>query len=404
MRLKWTAVLAVCLAGGAQASGFALIEQNASGLGNAYAGQAAVAEDASTIYFNPAGLSLLEGRQVVVAGNLIAPSAKFSGPAAAVVVPAPPAGNGGDAGTLAFVPNFYYAMDIGAGLKVGVGLNAPFGLVTEYDSNWLGQSQAVKSDLKTYNLNPTLAWKVSDKLSLGFGLNWQYVKAELTSRHPVTGALLTMSGDDNSLGWNAGALWNIDGNSRLGVSYRSSIDYRLDGDLNGTPVVADLEVPASASLSYWRRLTPTWELLTDLSWTQWSDFQNLDVVSKAGGVTLSHVSENWDDTWRYSVGFNYRPSRDWTWRFGVAYDQAPVPDASHRTPRIPDADRFWIAVGGQYRLDPKSAVDFGYAHIFVNEATITHCDPATTCPVGVTLTGQYNNKIDILSVQYTHNF
>jgi long-chain fatty acid transport protein len=172
-------IVSVWLANPAQGAGFALIEQNASGLGNAYAGQAAVAEDASTIFFNPAGLTYVEGRQVVAAGHLIMPSAEFSDAGSTLAI----RGDGGDAGVTAFVPNFYYAMDVTPDLKFGLGVNAPFGLTTEYDDTWAGQVQAIKSDLKTVNVNPALGWRVNDRLSLGFGLNWQYIEAELTQGH-----------------------------------------------------------------------------------------------------------------------------------------------------------------------------------------------------------------------------
>lgn len=401
MRLKVICILATCLPGGVQASGFALIEQNASGMGNAYAGVAASAEDASTVFFNPAGLTHIEGRQVALAAHAIVPSAKFSGTSSTALPVVLPTGTGGDAGETAFVPNAYYAMDVRPGIKFGLGLNAPFGLSTEYDTPWAGQAQAVKSELKTYNINPSLAWKVNDRVSLGFGLDWQRIEATLTSVHPLAGIPVVMEGDDDSWGWNAGLLIDVDAGSRVGLAYRSSVQHRLEGTLTAaaaTPVFADLELPASASLSYWRRLGSSWEFLADASWTKWSNFKTLTVNPKAGGAALSSVPELWNDTWRYSLGLTYRPSREWSWRTGLAFDEAPVPDAQHRTPRIPDNDRTWIALGGQYRWSPASAVDFGYTHIFVRDSTVNHTENA------VTLAGTYNNQIDILSVQYTHNF
>ena len=394
MRFKLILALGTVLTSQVQASGFALIEQNASGMGNAYAGQAAVAEDASTIYFNPAGMTYLPGHQIVVAGHFILPSAKFTGTSTA-----PTGSDGGNAGESAFVPNFYYSMDIGQGLKFGIGLNAPFGLTTEYDRPWDGQALAVKSELKTYNLNPSVAWRVNEHLSLGVGLNWQRIEAELTS---FPGIPVSMTGDDEgSWSWNAGAIWDMDGASRLGLAYRASMEHRLKGNLVGigvTPAYADLELPASVSASYWRRLNAAWEVLADATWTQWSDFKYLDIHRQSDDFLLSRTEELWENTFRFSVGLNYHPNRAWTWRMGLAYDQSPVPDADHRTPRIPDNDRTWVSLGGQYRMNTASAVDFGYSHIFVKDGPVTHTSS------GVTLTGSYDNKIDILSVQYTHSF
>lgn len=399
MRLRLTVAWLALLAGNAQAAGFALIEQNASGMGNAYAGQAAAAEDASTIFFNPAGLTHVAGRQVAVAGHLIVPSAKFADSGSTLAV----RGNGGDAGTLAVVPNMYYAMDLTPDVKLGVGLNAPFGLTTEYDGTWAGQVQAIKSDMKTINVNPTLAWRLNEKFSLGIGLNWQYVEAELTQATGagVNPAQATMEGDDTSWGWNVGMLWDIDPASRLGLAYRSGISHRIEGTLSllpGVGVYADLNLPDMMSLSYMRRLSPRWDLLADVTRTGWSEFQKLEVRRQSNDAVVSSVDESWRDAWRYSLGLNFHPSREWTWRFGMAYDETPVPDAAHRTARIPDADRFWLAFGGQYRFDQNRALDFGYAHLFVNDSRVDHVNNLTL------LRGTYSNKIDILSVQYTHNF
>lgn len=395
--------------GGAQAAGFALIEQNASGLGNAYAGQAAAAEDASTIFFNPAGLTELEGRQVAAAVHYIRPSAEFSGSATINGAPSPISGNGGDAGMPAFVPNFYYAMAIRPGLKFGLGVNAPFGLATEYDVPWAGMSQALKSDVKTININPALAWKASDAVSIGFGLDWQRMEATLTSSaSPVVPVEARMEGEDGgSWGWNTGALFQLGEATRLGFAYRSRIEHNLEGTLNLLgPIKADITLPDTASLSLFHKLNGQWDLLADATWTGWSSFDKLEVRSALNpAIIATSVTENWQDAWRFSVGANWHMNDQWTWRFGVAFDQTPVPDAAHRTPRIPDEDRTWLALGGQYRFSKQGRIDVGYAHLFVKDAEIAHCEPETVCPAfGVSLTGNYDNAVDILSVQYTHTF
>ncbi len=403
MKLKLFVALSGCLVHGAQASGFALVEQNASGMGNAYAGQAAVAEDASIVFFNPAGLTRLNGRQVVVAGHLIMPSAKFTDSGASTLSPFS-LGDGGDAGTSALVPNLYFAMPLGRNLNFGLGINSPFGLVTEYDAPWTGQTLALKSDLKTVNVNPSLGWKLNDSVSLGFGLNWQWIDAELTQSATAPGVTkATMKGDDDSWGWNAGALFNLGSGDRIGVAYRSSVKQRLSGHMSvgavTNQVTADLNLPASASVSYFRPVNSRWDFLADLTWTEWSSFDQLAVIKVSGPLPQpAAIQENWQDTWRASLGLSLHQSRELTWRVGVAYDQTPVPDPQHRTPRIPDNNRTWLALGGQYRWSPASAVDFGYAHIFVPDSRVNHTEN------GVTLSGSYDNKIDILSVQYTHNF
>ena len=384
------------LAGLAQAAGFALIEQNASGLGNAYAGQAASAQDASTIFFNPAGLTMLPDRQLVAAGHLIKPQVEFSGSSTIG------GDDGGDAGGLAVVPNAYFAYRLTPDIHAGIGMNAPFGLKTEYDSTWAGRTQGIKSELKTINLNPSIAWKATDTLSLGAGLSIQYAEATLTN---LTGAgLLTVQGDNYGWGFNLGALWQLSDATRIGLAYRSEVDQKLEGTaefsvvtaLNG-PVTASVTLPDSASLSLVHQLNPKWELLADVTWTGWSDFYKLAIVRTDGSPLGSPTIENWSDSYRYSVGANYRLNDKLTLRGGVAYDETPVSDA-FRTVRIPDESRTWVAFGAQYRLSNKTALDFGYAHLFVKDAAIDNSDN------GARVTGKYDASVDILSAQLTHNF
>lgn len=379
----------------ASAAGFALIEQNASGLGNAYAGQAAAATDASTIFFNPAGMTLLPDRQLVLAGHLIKPQAEFTGTSTIG------GGDGGDAGGLALVPNAYYAFRLTPDVHLGIGMNAPFGLATKYDSTWAGRTQAIKSELKTVNLNPSIAWKASNTLSLGAGLSLQYAEATLTNASAF--GLATVKGDDVSWGFNLGALWHVNDATRIGLAYRSEVDYTLEGTVtfsglpagNG-PVTADATLPDSASLSLFHKLNERWNLLADVTWTSWSDFDELRIV-RTSGVVVGLTPENWDDSFRYSVGANYHLNDKLTLRGGVAYDETPVSDV-YRTARIPDESRTWIAVGAQYRLSERSKIDVGYAHLFVEDARINKTES------GVTLTGTYEASVDILSAQLTVDF
>ncbi len=385
------------MAGLPHAAGFALIEQNASGLGNAYAGQAASAQDASTIFFNPAGMTMLPDRQVVMAGHLIKPQVEFSGSSNIG------GGDGGDAGGLVIVPNAYFAYRVTSDIHVGVGMNAPFGLKTEYDSDWAGRTQGVNSELKTINLNPSIAWKASPTLSLGAGLSVQYAEATLTSRTGAapTAGLLTVKGDDYGWGFNLGALWQVSPATRIGLAYRSEVDQKLDGILAGIspspiPAIARVTLPDSASLSVLHKLNPRLELLADITWTGWSDFDELRILRKSDGSILgSPTDENWSNSYRYSVGANYRMNDKLTLRGGVAYDETPVSDIL-RTARIPDESRTWLAFGAQYRLSNKTALDFGYAHLFVEDAAIREG--------GVKLAGNYEASVDILSAQLTQSF
>ncbi|MBI5437302.1 MAG: outer membrane protein transport protein [Nitrosomonadales bacterium] len=419
------------VSGAAAASGFALIEQSASGLGNAYAGGAASAEDASTIFFNPAGMSRLQGKQIAVAVHAIKPSAKLSNNASVPAALQPTVGGtGGDAGSLAPVPNGYFAMEINPQTRFGLGINAPFGLQTEYDANWIGRFQAIKSKIQTVNLNPSLSYRVSDFMSIGAGISYQRITGDLTSAinysaaaftaggAPLLGAIggpgkegvTTISGSDSAWGYNFGVLLNPSAQTRVGLAYRSTIQYNLTGSASFTnrpallaaaipdgPVSLAIKMPDTFSASVFHQLNDKWDVMADLNWTGWNVFQQLK-VDRANGANLTTVQENWRNTWRVSIGANHHYNEQWTARAGLAYDQTPTSDAFH-TARIPDADRTWLSLGGQYKPAKESALDFGYAHLFVNNASINQAVAGAG-----TLNGTYSNSVDILSAQYTRSF
>src|SRR5215471_5301073 len=174
-------------AGQALGAGFALQEQNASGLGHAYAGGAAAAEDVSTIFYNPAGLVRLQSTQAVLAANVICLSAKFNNNASQPAMFQPLGGNGGDAGDCNVVPNFYLGVPFTDKWSFGIGVNVPFGLKTDYDSDWLGRFQAIESKIETINVNPVLSWEPTKNLTVGGGFSWQRLKATLTSQFNYAG-------------------------------------------------------------------------------------------------------------------------------------------------------------------------------------------------------------------------
>ena len=408
----------------ASAAGFALIEQSASGMGNAFAGAAATAEDASTVFYNPAGMSQLKQPQVVVSGHAISLSAKFSGSATnpgALGGGAATGGNGGDAGGVSFVPNVYFVMPIGEKFNFGVGVNAPFGLKTEYDDNWVGRFQGIKSDLKAINVNPSLSYKLSDSFAVGIGLNYQKLDAELTNAvllGPGTEGRAKLKADDDGWGWNAGVLFNLTPATKIGASYRSQIKYNLTGTTTvttaagavvppaGGPTNADITLPDMFSLSVSHQLSEDWEILGDITYTKWSKIKTVNVVNSTTGANRDVLTLNFDDSYRVSIGANYKYSESLTLKGGIAYDQSPVQDQS-RTVRLPDNDRTWLAVGAKYKVTKNAAIDAGYAHLFIKNAPINNTRGQLGLPAGfgnTTVTGSYKGSVDILSVQYTQSF
>jgi len=402
--------------GGAAASGFALLTQSGSGMGNAYAGAGARAEDASTIFSNPAGMAFLHGKQLVVAANLIGVSRQFSDSGSTpATLPARPLGSLADSSErLSWIPNVYFSSEITPKLHLGTGINAPFGSTTEYQPGWVGRYQALKSSIGTINANPSLSYQINEAVAIGVGLDYQRVNAEFTNAKNLPGGdgKSTMSGSDAAWGYNVGALFSLNSGGRIGVAYRSSIQYKLRGAALITTaagavafnqaVTADIKTPDNLSLSYFRALDNNWDVMGELTRTGWSSFKEIRIVQVSTGATIGLTPENWSDTWRIALGASHHFGEQWTARVGLAYDQSPVSDA-FRTPRLPDSDRTMLSFGGQYKLNKGSVLDFGYAHLFVTNSTVNN-NKGGADKTAAQLVGSYNSRADNLSIQYTHGF
>lgn len=396
--------------GNAAAAGFALIEQSGSGMGNAYAGAAASAEDASTIYFNPAGMTYIQDRQLVAALHAIRPSAKFDDRGSASGALRTLGTEGGDAGDLAVVPNLYYAMALSPTVRLGLGINAPFGLKTDYNDDWMGRYQALKSEMKTVNINPSIAVQLNEQLSLGFGVSAMRIEAELTravNRVVNPDSFVRIKGDDWGFGYNLGAIYQVTEDTRLGIAYRSKVDQHLEGSAKftgalsagNTDVTAQISLPETLSFSAFSRIDEHWDVMADATWTHWSRFRELRVL-RENGTTLTVTPENWENTMRYSLGVNYRYSDALKLRAGVAYDEEAIKD-EFRTARIPGNDRTWVALGASWKMSPSATLDVGYSHLFVKDADI---DDNQTSSFNGRLTGEYDSHVDILSAQISYTF
>ncbi|MGB6105417.1 MAG: outer membrane protein transport protein [Pusillimonas sp.] len=421
-------------AGGVQAAGFQLLEQNASGIGNSYAGSAAIAENASTIYFNPAGMTRLPGINVSGGLTAIKPSFKFkdggsTGPGGL------PLGtdNGGDAGALGLVPNAYVSWEVNPNWYVGLGIGAPFGLMTEYDEGWVGRYHSKKFSIKSININPSVAYKVNDQLSVGAGINWMQLDANYRRNSPAAGlisqlpggmtnplapvllnspdmeAQVKMKGD--AWGWNLGLMYQITPDTRLGLSYRSKVKIKADGDTNidnTTPVPipthfdakATVELPDTAILSVVHDLNSRWQLLADVSWTGWSSIKSLK-IDNGNPAFNDELDLRFRDTWRVALGANYKLNHQWTLKGGVAWDQSPVDSSKYRPTSLPDNDRYWVSLGAQYNFNERTSIDVGYAHLFVKSTSI---DNDTDAASKGTVRGDYSSNANIVGVQVSHRF
>src|SRR5690606_19509578 len=282
------------------------------------------------------------------------------------------------AGSWAAVPNAYLSWQVNERWFLGLGIGAPFGLATEYGDDWIGRYHSKKFSIETININPSVAFKVNDRLSIRAGLNWQHIKADYRRAvpHPMPGqtdmeAKVKMSGD--AWGWNLGLMYQLTDDTRVGLSYRSRIKHKPDGDLairNDGAVIpgllpamqvsdanASVSLPDTAILSVVHNLNSRWTLLGDVSWTGWSSIPKLDIESN--GAVADTLKLKFRDTWRVALGANYRVNDKWTIKTGIAYDQSPVDDDNLRPTSLPDNNRTWLSLGAQYRFGSNTVVDVG---------------------------------------------
>jgi len=410
----------------AVAGAFQLFEQNASGLGNAYAGQAAVAEDASAAFYNPASMTQLPGTRVAGALDLIKTSINFSDSGASLSpIPGlvPLGDNGGNAGSWNAIPAFHLTHGVSENMWLGLSITAPFGLNTDYDSNFIGRFQSQNAGLKTYDVNPSIAWKVNQNVSLGAGISYQHTeftldRSAVTGINPFTSQVFLGSThldvSDGQWGWNIGVLFNFDSGTHVGLSYRSSIGYNLSGDLTTTniplagnvtaPVAANIRFPDTYSIGIRQKFNDSWEGLAGFSYTRWSAIQSVPLMTTGAsafgpaGSTLDTFNYQFSDSYHVALGINYKIIQDLILKFGTAYDKTPIDD-QYRTVSLPDSSYTWLTIGAKYMLSKQTTFDIGYAHLFYGASTINQ-----TAPFQGTVAGSYSNSADILGAQLSYIF
>jgi long-chain fatty acid transport protein len=335
------------------------------------------------------------------------------------------------------VPAGYITHQYSDRLWVGFAVNAHFGLETDYDANWVGRYHAIKSELLTLDFNPSLAFKVNDSATVALGISALYADGKLTNA--IDGGLLDtlagggniipdvtippggfdlnaeLKGDDWGFGFNFGILLEPSDNTRLGLHYRSKIELDLEGTStttgpSGFPTSAQggklpLTLPGSLSVSGYHALNSQWAVMADLTWTEWSKIQNLNITLADG--RKNNNAWKYDDSTRIAIGTEYRHSPEWIFRTGLALDKTPVPSDADRSPRVPDADRTWLTFGATHQYSKAVKVDFAYAHLFVDDPKLDGVsdgnDPTLDFPAGITgfhsLSGSYDASVDIIGVQ-----
>ncbi|MBP2310861.1 OmpP1/FadL family transporter [Azospirillum soli] len=433
--LAAAAVVAVSAPLPTMAAGYLLKEQSASGQGTSFAGVTAnAAGDASAMFFNPAAMGALKSNEAVGVLSGIFPTSEGSNARATRATrlgggPITGNTNPGDIGMDAPIPAGYAVFAVSPDVRVGLAITAPWGLATDYPENWVGRYHGIHSSLRTININPTVSYEIMPQLTLGAGLQFQYAKARLSqgidfgSILAAQGAAVRpgsidgvgeVKGDDWGFGFTAGMLYEPVKGTRFGVSYRSSVSHELDGDgkFEGVPAVpalrasfaattakAKVTTPDIISFGAYHELNSQWAVMADAQWTNWSRFKELRIRYGNPLRADSLTEEHWDDSWFFALGAAYKWNEKLTLRAGVAYDQTPVTD-QHRTPRIPDEDRYWVSLGFGYQLTDSIRTDVGYTHIFADKAKVDLRDNLTGADAfRGNLQADYKAHVDIIAVQ-----
>lgn len=386
MKAAAAAVMAVCAASAAHAAGFMLTEQSAGALGRAYAGVGVDGTDISGVYYNPATMTLHPGTQIQAGFVAVGLDLAYEGNDGST--------ENGQYNTQA-IPHGYISHQLTDNMWIGLAMTVPFGMGTEYDNNWGQADRGISAEVLTFDFNPNVAWKVSDKLSIGAGMSIQYAAADLKMRHdlakgaPQAGSFDSeIDADSIAWGFNVGLMWSPLENLRFGLSYRSKVSHHADGDLtldNPQNLSGRLEQlwpmlqgahDASASLSTpaWAMATAAWDVNDLLSlyatfrWTDWSSFDELtiDGGSVPIGGSMSYplgdtITNKWQDAYLFSVGADLRFTNWWTFRAGIGYETSVIDNPRYRTTIIPDADRWWFALGSSFQATENMQIDVSAA-------------------------------------------
>jgi long-chain fatty acid transport protein len=440
----------------ALASGYNFGSQSVSAQGTAHA-NAAEAADASTIYYNPAGLSLLEGTQISIGATTVLPDSSYTDTGSKRAVSTLPlsGNNGGSYAPSAVVaPTFYMSSKLNDKVTVGLGVFVPYGAQLDYGNNWIGRYSIESIKLETLNFNPSISFKLDEKQSFGFGLSAQYMKAHLTKAVDVgsgaystlvstygatTGAAIAaslgdgqagMSADGWGYGFNFGYMYQLDEHTRFGLAYRSEIHQTLNGNATwdysnvGNATVAALAAaqhsnssaqvkvttPQSASASFYHDLNERIAIMGTATWTGHSSMQNIDISFPGTSEGDMIINQKWKNSWLFALGANYKYSDKWLFRTGIAYDQSPVSSEQLTHPALPDGDRYWLSFGANYKFDKHNSVDVSYSYVKVKNVHINYsdvCSGQASCSYtgnGETTTGDYKTNLQLIGLQYNYSF
>jgi len=412
--------LTMFAAADARAGGFEIREESAEGMGDAFAGETAKAYGPNTAFYNPAGMTRLSGHSLAQTGSWIQPNVQFSGTNTGVPnqAGATSGSQGGQAVKPAGAGSTFGVYSVSPDLKIGLSVAVPFGMRSHYQADWVGRYQALATSITDYEFQPSIAYKLTDKLSIGGGPRLSLMTASMSNmvNQAALGlgdAKVTVKGDDWGVGYTLGTLYEFNEHTRVGLNYRSRIQYKMDGKIQADGLssalgvggsqnaTAKLTLPDKVNVGIYHEVNDRLALVSDISWTHWSLFDTLNVAGDQG--MSSNYRYKWKNTWFASVGADYRLDERWVVRTGFAFDQTPTKDAT-RDARLPDSNRYWLSAGASYFVTPDTSVHLGYAHIFMDAAKVNYSANKDSTIGSGTLSGTYGSSVNLVSVSLSKNF
>lgn len=405
------------------AAGFQLAEYSATGLGRAYAGEAAMADNASAQFRNPAMLTYLDGTQISTGMIYVDPNIDVEGTTTSLTgtQTATSSENFADA---AFIPNLYLSHQLNDKIYLGLALSSNFGMNTKLDDNFKGTQFGNEASVTTVEINPNIAYNVNDQFSIGVGVRYVLGEGSIGAKSsggqvaPAGTALKYMEGDDTAWGWQAGAVWQINDRNRIGFNYRSNVDLKLDGYATGLafgstsaqlPGSMELTLPATAEMASFHQLTDKVAVHASINWTDWSTFEKLEAnIPSLSQPNQPVKQENWEDNYRFAIGATYQLNTKTQLRSGVAYDTSAVNDVN-RTITIPETDRLWLSLGAGYNYSDNLTLDAGVTYIFAKDADVKEPRRGISSDLGSVLfggafEGQTSGNVWLAGVQATYRF
>lgn len=393
-RILFAATAALAL--GAQVSyagGFMLMEQSAAGIGRANAGAGVFGDDASAAWFNPAGMTLMQGKHFQAGTALGVIDAKYESKHSGA------SDNAMDG--IVPVPFMHTTLQLTDSIWAGVSIAVPFGMQTKYKDSFEARARGLSAKVQTIDVNPSLAFKINDAFSVGVGVSAQYGSMEMVSGLG-DGLKAKVKGSDVAWGVNAGVMFKPREDMRFGLAWRSSVKHDLDGHFY-TPIktydtTVPFKTPQTVILSGAWDVNPQWTVAGTIRWSDWSVFKELPI--KSGSTEVKSTPENWKDCYLFSVGADYRYSDAWTFRAGTAYETSTIREDKYRMPTVPDSSRLWLSVGATWHASKQLQCDVGYLFLHaLGSSPITESDNSTR------VVGDYKRtNVHMFGVQAMYSF